>query len=285
MKKICSIFLSMTVLYLFSCNNEPAEQEASASTDSTATTAVPEIKIKTDNVSYKLDTLTMNGFVAYDESSNKKRPAIFIIHEWWGLNDYVKKRAEQLAGMGYIAMAIDLYGNGKQADNPKDAGAAAGYFYKNFKAAKDRFDAAVAKLKEYPQVDTSNMAAIGYCFGGSMVLNIAKMGENLKGVVSFHGNLAGVPAKKELLKASVLVCHGEADGFVKPEEIATFKKQMDAIGADYVFKTYPNAQHAFTNPDATENGKKFNIPISYNAAADTASWTDMKVFFDKVLQK
>ena len=273
------IYLSLVAAISFTaCNDEPAKTEPEAEVKPA------EVKIKEDNVTYKLDTLNMSGFIAYDENSDKKRPAVLVIHEWWGLNDYTKRRAKQLAELGYIAMAIDLYGNGKQADNLADADKLARPFYGSPQTAKARFDAALAKLKEYSQVDTSNIAVIGYCFGGSMALNIAKLGENLKGVVSFHGNLAGVPANKDLLKASVLVCHGEADSFVKPEEVAQFKKQMDSIKADFTFKSYPGATHAFTNPEATEKGKKFNIPIAYNAAADSASWNDMKEFFGKVLR-
>jgi dienelactone hydrolase len=126
------------------------------------------------------------------------------------------------------------------------------------------------------------VAAIGYCFGGTQVLNMAKLGSPLAGVVSFHGGLAGVPADKNLLKAAILVCHGEADSFVPAADVAQFKKQMDSIGANYTFKTYANATHAFTNPAATENGKKFKMPIEYNAAADSASWSDMKTFFGKI---
>jgi dienelactone hydrolase len=249
-----------------------------------ATSNMPEHKIKEENITYTADSVTMNGFVAYDEAKEGTRPVVLIVHEWWGLNDYVKGRAKQLADLGYLAIAVDLYGNGKTADNPDDAGKLAGTFYKDPLMAKKRFDAAVAKIKTYSVADTNRMAAIGYCFGGSMVLNFARMGENLKGVVSFHGNLLGVPLDRSLLKADVLVCHGEDDKFVKPEEVAEFKKEMDAIAASYTFKSYPGATHAFTNPNATEMGKKFNMPIAYNAAADTASFNEMKMFFDKVLK-
>ena len=150
--------------------------------------------------------------------------------------------------------------------------------------AKSRFDAALNKLKTYDQVDTNSIAAIGYCFGGGMVLNLARLGENLKGVVSFHGSLVGTPADKNLLKAEILVCHGADDQFVKPQEVAQFKKQMDSIGADYSFKQYPNATHAFTNPAATEKGEKFKIPIKYNGTADSASWNDMKDFFGRIFR-
>jgi dienelactone hydrolase len=181
-------------------------------------------------------------------------------------------------------MAVDMYGEGKIADNPDMAGKLAMPFYQNPGFAKSRFDAALAKIKTNPVADTSQVVAIGYCFGGGIVLNMAKLGENLAGVVSFHGSLAGVPADKNLLKAPILVCHGEADQFVKPAEVALFRKQLDSIGAFYTFKSYAGATHAFTNPNATAVGKKFSMPIEYNAAADSASWDDMKEFFKKIFR-
>ncbi|MDP9230576.1 MAG: dienelactone hydrolase family protein, partial [Bacteroidota bacterium] len=229
--------------------------------------------------------VTMNGFVAYDENLQGKRPAILIVHEWWGLNDYPKMRARQLANMGFIAMAVDMYGNGKTVDNPTDAGKMIGPFYQDPQMAKKRFDAAVNKIKEYSQTEANKIAAIGYCFGGGVLLNTARLGEDIKGVVSFHGSLIGTPADKNLLKAKILVCHGADDPFVKQPEVAQFKKQMDFIGADYTFKAYAGALHAFTNPDATALGKKFNLPIAYNAAADTASWNDMKEFFGRIFNE
>ena len=259
------------------CNSNNSKQSDNAD----KTTAM---QIKEEAVSYSADTVTMNGFVAYDASTDKKRPVVLIVHEWWGLNDYTRSRARQLAALGYLAMAIDMYGNGKQGDNPEMAGQLATPFYKDPAMAKVRFDAALAKVKLMPQADTNQVAAIGYCFGGTQVLNMAKLGSPLAGVVSFHGGLAGVPADKNLLKAPILVCHGEADSFVPAAEVAAFKKQMDSIGANYTFKSYANATHAFSNPEATEKGKKFNIPISYNAAADSSSWNDMKVFFAQIFK-
>jgi dienelactone hydrolase len=177
-----------------------------------------------------------------------------------------------------------MYGNGKTADNPADAEKLAMPFYMNPQMAKSRFDAALTKLKSYSEVDGNKVAAIGYCFGGAQVLNIARLGDDLKGVVSFHGNLVGTPADKNLLKAKILVCHGSDDKFVLPPEVAQFKKQMDSIGADYSFKQYPNANHSFTNPNSTAMGQKFNLPIAYNATADSASWKDMKEFFDEIFK-
>src|SRR5687768_3345134 len=241
-------------------------------------------KFKEENITYNLDTVSMNGYVVYDENKEGKRPGVLVIHEWWGMNDYTKMRARELAKLGYIAMAIDMYGNGKIADNPGDAQEMAMPFYQNPQMAKARFDAALNKLKTYSQVDTGNIAGIGYCFGGGILLNLARLGEDLNGVVSFHGSLLGTPAVKELLKAKILVCHGAADSFVPQTEVDQFKKQMDSIGADYTFKVYEGATHAFTNPDATETGKKFNLPIAYNAAADSASWNDMKEFFGRIFK-
>jgi dienelactone hydrolase len=143
-------------------------------------------------------------------------------------------------------------------------------------------DAALRQLKTNPLADTGNMAAIGYCFGGNVVLNAAKLGADLKGVVSFHGSLAGTPARKQLLKAKILVCNGGADKFVSAESIADFRHALDSIGADYTFKSYANATHSFTNPDATYIGKKFNMPVEYNAEADKASWNDMKTFLNTI---
>ncbi len=240
--------------------------------------------IKVENINYSADTAVMHSFIAYDSSTNKKRPVVLVIPEWWGLNDYSKGRAKQLAELGYLAMAVDMYGEGSIADNPELAGKMATPFYQNPLFAKGRFDAALTAIKSNPMADSSQVAAIGYCFGGGIVLNMARLGDNLTGVVSFHGSLTGVPADKNLLKTPILVCHGEADQFVKAEEVTLFKKQLDSINAFYIFKSYAGATHAFTNPNATATGKKFSMPIEYNAAADSASWKDMKDFFKKIFK-
>jgi len=276
--KLGFAFLLFVTTAIVSCNDQSSKQ-----TNEPAEAKQPGIKEL--DLSYAGDSITMKGFVAYDTSIETKRPAILVIPEWWGLNDYAKMRARELAKLGYIAMAMDMYGNGVTTDSPAVAGKLATQFYGKPQSAKARIDAALVALRSFMQTDTSKMAAIGYCFGGAMVLNAARQGEPFKGVVSFHGNLmGGVPLNKELLKAKILVCHGEADPFVKKEEVETFKKQMDSIKADYTFKAYPGALHAFTNPNATELGKKWNLPIAYNAAADTASWNDMKAFFDSIFK-
>lgn len=243
-----------------------------------------EFKLKEEMVSYQLDSSNRNNFVVYDENRTGKRPAVLVIHEWWGLNDYAKMRARELARLGYIAMAVDMYGDNKMGNDPTAAEALASPFYANPGLAKNVFDAALNKLKSFEVTDTSKIAAIGYCFGGAMVINLAKLGEDLKGVVSFHGNLNVISPEKDKTKAVVLVCHGGADPYVPMEEVAMFKKQMDAVGARYEVKVYEGATHSFTNPNSTEVGKKYNMSIEYNPAADTASWNDMKIFFHNIFQ-
>src|SRR4051812_25637062 len=207
-KRNLTIFVSVVIascLSVTSCNNE--------NTKNRSTQQVSESKLKEETVNYTADNVSSKGFVVYDNNKSGKRPGILIVHEWWGLNGYVRNRARQLAQLGYVAMAVDMYGNGKIASTPQEAQALAMPFYQNPQMTKTRLDAAIKKLKGYSQTDTANIAAIGYCYGGFVVLNGAKLGANIKGAVSFHGNLSGVPFKKELLKAKVLVCHGEADKF------------------------------------------------------------------------
>ena len=241
--------------------------------------------IREETITFNDDSATMRAFVVYNDSLKGKRPGIIVVPEWWGLNDYPRMRARMLANLGYVAMAIDLYGEGKVTDNPDSAGAYARPFYSDPMKAKNRIDAAIAKLKTYDNVDTANIGAIGYCFGGGVLLNTVRLGDNLKGVVSFHGTLLGTPARKGLLKTRVLVCSGNADPFAPPADVAKFKKQMDSIGADYTFIGYDGATHAFTNPAATAEGQKFHLPLAYNAKADTASWEAMKDFFMSVFGK
>ena len=245
----------------------------------------PAASIREESVTYSDNGVTMKGMVAYDSNLKGKRPVIIVVPEWWGLNDYAKMRARKLAELGYVAMAADMFGDGKIAADPKEAQSLTTPFYQNPQLAKSRVDAAIKKVKEFAQADPANIAAIGYCFGGFVVLNSAKLGADLKGVVSFHGGLTGAPVNKDLLKAKVLVCHGGSDKFVSMDDFNSLKHKLDSIGADNTFKIYPNATHAFTNPDATANGKKFNMPIEYNEQADKDSWNDMKEFLARVFKK
>ena len=246
---------------------------------------VAKSNIKEEAITYTLDNTVFKGFVAYDKTLKGKLPAVLVIPEWWGLTEYPKMRARQLAQLGYIAFAVDMYGDGKIATNPTEAQALTVPFYGNPQLSKTRLDAAINKIKQYKQTDPANVFAIGYCFGGAVVLNCAKLGSNLKGVVSFHGTLKGVSADRSLLKADILVCQGGNDKFAPEADQKVFKHQLDSIGAKYSFITYPSAMHAFTNPEATETGKKFSMPIEYNKAADLASWKDMKKFLSLLVPK
>jgi dienelactone hydrolase len=243
-------------------------------------------KIVGQDVAYSAEGVVMKGYLAYDESMKGKRPGVLVVHEWWGLNDYARSRARMLAELGYTALALDMYGEGKVAQHPDDAGKFSSALMKNFDVGKVRFAAAMDFLKGQPAVDPTRIAAIGYCFGGGIVLNMARQGVDLKGVASFHGNLTAVtPAQPGSVKAKILVLHGADDKFVTKEQVAAFKNEMKAAGADFKFISYPGAVHSFTNPEADELGKKYKIPIAYNRDADIKSWEELKKFLHGIFRK
>ncbi|MFN0159434.1 MAG: dienelactone hydrolase family protein [Bacteroidota bacterium] len=242
--------------------------------------------LKSEEVTYKADGLTMKGWLVYDDAVKGKRPGVLVVHEWWGHNEYARTRAKMLAEMGYTALAVDMFGNGKTAKHPDDAGKFASEAGGKLPVAKARFLAGWELLRKHETVDAANIAAIGYCFGGGVVLNMARAGVDLKGVVSFHGMLGtGTPAKAGEVKGKVLVCHGADDSFIPKEQIEAFKKEMKDAKVDMTFKSYPNAKHGFTNPAADKAGKEFGIPIAYNEKADKDSWKDMTEFLKKILKK
>jgi dienelactone hydrolase len=232
-------------------------------------------------IDYKAGNTTLKGYLFYDENKTEKSPGIIVVHEWWGNNAYSEKRARMLAELGYTAFAADMYGNGLIVDNPEEAQKNAGVIYSDTDLLKERMTAAYDVLVNSGFADPERIAAIGYCFGGTVVLTAASLDIPLDAVVSFHGGLAGFKANPTIKNTHVLVCNGAADKFVSQEDKDNFKNQMKAAGADYEFKEYEGALHAFTNPESTEAGEKFNMPIAYNAAADSASWNDMMEFFSK----
>ncbi|MDZ7661188.1 dienelactone hydrolase family protein [Thiohalophilus sp.] len=239
--------------------------------------------IKTETVTYRDNGTQMKGYVAYDDSIEGERPGVLVVHEWWGHNDYSRERARMLAKEGYVAFALDMYGDGKTADHPDTAGKFAGEVRKNMDVAESRFLAALQQLKKYPMTDADEIAAIGYCFGGGVLLEMARRGVDLEGVASFHGMLGtNSPASKGDVEAQIRVYTGEADLMVKAEDVEAFKKEMDAADVDYKLISYPGVKHGFTNPDATESGKKFGLPLAYDEAADKDSWGDMLEFFEQI---
>ena len=244
-------------------------------------------KIVTKPVAYVHAGVKLEGYLAYDDtkiSTDKKAPGVLVIPEWWGLTDYPKSRAEQLAKLGYVAFAADMYGAGVTTSDPKKAGELAGQFYGKPLMA-ERAHAGLDQLLATGLVEPGHVAAIGYCFGGSTAQALAYSGAPLAGIVSFHGSL--VPASAEAAtknRAKILVCHGAVDSFISAEEIAAFMKGMNEGKFDYQFISYAGAVHAFSNPGADKIAKATGLPIAYNAAADKRSWAHMKGFFQEIFK-
>ena len=246
-------------------------------------TATTQGAVQGTEVEYPAGESVLKGYLAFDDSIQGKRPGILVVHEWWGHNPYARKRADMLAELGYTALAVDMYGDGRTASHPKDAAIFSGEVKKNIPMARERFIAAIKLLQKEPTVDKEKISAIGYCFGGGVVLEMARSGLDLDGVASFHGSLTTEnPARPGVVKAKVLVLNGEDDPFVKAEQIEAFKKEMDAVGISYRFINYPGAKHSFTNPDADTFGKKFNLPLAYSPEADQLSWQAMQDFFNEI---
>ncbi len=242
-------------------------------------------KVVTKEVPYKDGNVSLTGYYAYDDSTPRPRPGVIVIHEWWGHNAYAQRRAEQLAELGYAAFAVDMYGTGKTAGNPEEAQKLSKPFYENRSLMDSRAMAGLNKLKTMPNVDGSRMSAVGYCFGGTVALEMARRGEDLRGVVSLHGGLA-TPERAEpgRVKAQVLVLNGGADEMVKEQERNNFVAEMKAAGVSFKNIVYPDATHAFSNPKATEIGNRFNIPVAYNENADKKSFEEEKNFLARVFK-
>lgn len=231
-------------------------------------------------VTYSDGTTTLKGYLAFDGSSDAKRPGVLVVHEWWGHNDYARDRARMLAEMGYLALAVDMYGDGKTADHPKDAKAFASGVGES---ARPRFEAAMKVLEDHPLYAAGEIAALGYCFGGSQVLNMARMGLPLKGVVSYHGSLAAKqPAQAGTVQARVAVFTGEADPMIPAAQVDGFKAEMDGAGVDYFVVSYPGVKHSFTNPEADGFAARFDMPLGYDAAADQDSWAKTETFLTEL---
>ena len=242
------------------------------------------ISIKGEEVFYSTDSTQMKGYLAYDENLKGKRPGILVVHEWWGHNEYTRQRADMLAELGYTALAVDMYGDGKQAMHPDDAAKFSGMVMQNMDLAQARFDAALQLLKSQPTVDPEKIAAIGYCFGGSVVLTMADAGKDLDAVAAFHSGVQLPIMPNKDLKARVLVCNGAADPFISPESVVAYKKALDSVKADYRYISYEGAQHAFTSKAADSLGEKFGLPLAYQEKADTASWSELQKLLNETFK-
>jgi len=240
-------------------------------------------EVETKQVTYRQGDTELQGFFAWDGSAKGRRPGVLVVHEWWGHNQHARNQAIRLAEAGYVGFALDMYGKGKLATHPEDAQAFAAEASKDPQVVKARFLAALDLLKQDPHVDPERVAAIGYCFGGGIVLAMARQGVDLDAVVSFHGSIATQqPAAPGAVKARLLVLNGEDDGLVSADQIAAFKKEMTVANARFEFVNLPHARHSFTNPDADKVG----VPaLAYNADADKASWDRMLKLFAEVFGK
>jgi len=228
--------------------------------------------IHTEEVVYQHDGDEMTGFLARP-AGDGPHPGVLVVHEWWGHNDYARARAERLAREGFAAFALDMYGSGQVADHPSEAGEFASHIRENRELMLGRFEAAYDWLRAHEGVADQPLAAIGYCFGGTVVLEAARAGANLALVASFHGALATEhPAQPDAVKAEILVFNGAADPMVPPEQVAGFREEMDAAGARYTLVDFAGVVHSFTNPEADAIAERFGMPVGYDARADHDSW-------------
>ena len=239
--------------------------------------------IHTETVNITSDKYVSKSYLAHPQEKESLQPGILVIPEFWGLTKYIENRAYKLAELGYCALAVDIYGEGWTANSVEEASNAMNKLLSNMDKTSELLASHLDKLKTLKQTDETKTASIGYCLGGSLSLHLARTGADVKGVVSFHGDLEPhTTIKPGNVKAKILVCHGEADSMVPDEKVQNFKKEMEASGVNYKLISYPEAQHGFTNPEATERGKKFGIPIAYNEKADKSSWEEMIQFFNQI---
>ena len=244
------------------------------------TQGAPHARVQTREVEYRAGDTPLKGFIAWNDAVPGKRPGVLVVHEWWGLNQHARNQARRLAEAGYVGFALDMFGNGRVTTHPKDAQAFVAEVTKDPAVLAARFNAALDLLKKDPRVDTTRLAAIGYCFGGGVVLGMARAGANVAAVVSFHGALATqTPAQPGKVKARILALAGGADPFVPPEQVEGFKREMQAAGARFEVVSYPGAKHGFTNPDAGTYGME---QLAYDSTADRQSWAAMLKLFREV---
>ncbi len=247
-------------------------------------TTVANADIKTQEIQYTSDGVQLTGFLAYDDSIKDKRPGILVVHEWWGHNKHARQRARMLAQLGYTAFALDMYGSGKLADHPKKAGEFMNAAFKDWEGSQAKFNSAKKLLQAHETVDAERIGAIGSCFGGAVSLRMARGGADLDGVVAFHSALPNQPPlNKDQVTASILVINGSDDGFLAPDAVASFTREMVAANADFTYMSLRGVRHSYTNPLADAFSKKFNIPaMKYDKQATQRAWQAMHIFFQRV---
>ncbi|MFQ5526515.1 MAG: dienelactone hydrolase family protein [Thermoanaerobaculia bacterium] len=275
---------TLLVVLALGCSPQSAPQ-AETSEETTLRAELPAPDVRGEVIKYEVDGVQLTGFMAYDEDRTGPRPGVIVVHEWWGHNEYARKRAEMLAEMGYTAFALDMYGDGKLAQHPEDAQKFMMEVTENLDVAIARFQAARELLEQHETTDPERTAAIGYCFGGAIVLHMARVGSDLDAVASFHGDLmARAKVEPGSIHARILVAHGADDPFVPVEQIEAFEQEMENVDADLTFIAYPGAVHSFTNPGATEVGQKFDMPLAHNPEADRSSWSELDRFLAETFE-
>lgn len=245
-------------------------------------TALALSAIQTKTVEYKQGDQTLEGVLVWDDAQSGKRPGVLVVHQWMGLTDYERKRAEMLAQLGYVAFAVDIYGRGVRPSNPKDAGAEAGKYKKNRPLLRERVLAGLAELRRAPGVDPTKVAAMGYCFGGTTVIELARSGADIAGVISFHGGLdSPTPADGANIKAKVLALHGADDPFVPAADLQAFMEEMRQNKVDWQLVQYGGAVHSFTDWKLKESTM---AGAQYNERADKRSWEALKQFLAELFR-
>lgn len=282
MKKSLLLAGVASAAVLLQCTSPAPETAESTKPDSTEVQTTESPSIKGEKVTYSTENTEMIGYFAVDQSMDQKRPGLLVVHEWWGQNDYVRGRAEQLAALGYVALAVDMYGEGKTADHPDDAMGFSSSVMKNMEESKARFQAAYKTLSEHPMVDPSKISAVGYCFGGSVALSMANAGMDLDGVAAFHSGVNLPIPPGDDLSARLLVQNGAADPMITAEDAESFISEVNEVGGDLDYVSYDGVVHAYTNPDATKLGETFELPLKYDEEAAEKSWVRMKSFFGEI---
>ena len=241
--------------------------------------------VKTKEITYNYNDTKLKGYLAFDDSTIGRRPGILVVHEWWGHNDHARNRAKMLAEEGYTALALDMYGGGKLANHPKKAAEFMNAAFSNWPESQARYNKALEVLKAHKTVDSTRIGSIGFCFGGAVSIKMARSGAELKGVVAFHSALPIEPAlTKNSINSAILIINGSEDGFLKPETVADFSEDMFKANVDFTYMNLKGVKHSFTNPQADEFRKKFNITaLEYNKKADKIAWEAMLRFFKRVL--
>lgn len=243
-------------------------------------------ELKTSSIEYRVNDQTFNGYMAWDDSVEGERPGVLVVHEWWGHNEFARDEAEKLAAEGYTAFALDMYGSGKLASHPEDAKQFMQATMSDKKVMEARFRAAMKVLQEHETVDSTRIAAQGYCFGGAVVLNMARLGADLEGVVSYHGSLGSdIEAEAGSISARILAYTGGSDQFVPVEQVTGFVGEMMRAEADLTLVSFPDAKHSFMAPDADEKAEKFGMPIAYNAEAARRAWEGTREFYRDIFSR